>query len=693
MSKIEDYINEATSRLKGDTEIQIEVQQELRSHIEASIDDTTEGESADEAEERALEEMGSAELIKEDLLETHVSSMKWKGRLFFVAQAITIPILMIVMTWSLWSDSFISWFPVGDKQFPFSPMYAGEPDNSESHINEFIEKWREEQSEENFYQVYNKIGWNRENIHIFKKELKLAQQLNPSNAWLDFVSVSCLSRYEMQDFSMRLDPKDEKVHVKYEELWNNEKVQECLLILKNAAEKTDYKPYMINSVYQIQDNMMEDLSSVTYANYIREFSSFSFSESLMSLDLSNLLIYHLSTLNFNEHKAEIEGHINTLTQMVNLIRQNNALVSHLVSIAIIKRLKKQLENSIEIQLLNEGTRGKLNKLFAFSKELEDWDRKKDDIQNSVELESKYYGSSMFSEETSVLMVPDAHYVNEFIDYNEYRNEWRRLSFSIIDRHVIQLATLFISIGAIFLYLKIFLNKKKSTYPHLKLRLKNSKTMGCILLSIIVPLVVYSLLFIFNEYGSRGWSFQFNTPHMALEIITLVSTIVLLPLYFISVQVSKRCEEIGIDAESPSKLSKITLFLLAGCWVYLFVSKPNYLAYESMWDSWQNKVALILCIALTSLFVYKICNAIFTSIFKKKKDHTYAVTSARAKIVYAILPLMVCLFVSNQLMKIHERKQINQAIHSESGEPILWLKTEHEVCEYFKGRFDEIFGEE
>jgi len=390
---------------------------------------------------------------------------------------------------------------------------------------------------------------------------------------------------------MRLDPKDEKVHVKYEELWNNEKVQECLLILKNAAEKTDYKPYMINSVYQIQDNMMEDLSSVTYANYIREFSSFSFSESFMSMGLSNLLIYHLSTLNFNEHRAEIEGHINTLTQMVNLIRQDNTLVSHLVSITIIKRLKKQLENSIEIQLLNEGTRGKLNKLFAFSKELEDWDRKKDDIQNSVELESKYYGSSMFSEETSVLMVPDAHYVNEFIDYNEYRNEWRRFSFSIIDRHVIQLATLFISIGAIFLYLKIFLNKKKSTYPHLKLSLKNSKTMGCILLSIIVPLVVYSLLFIFNEYGSRGWSFQFNTPHMALEIITLVSTIVLLPLYFIFVQVSKRCEEIGIDAESPSKLSKITLFLLAGCWVYLFVSKPNYLAYESMWDSWQNIVAL------------------------------------------------------------------------------------------------------
>jgi len=69
MNKIEDYIKEATSRLKSDIEIQVEVQQELRSHIEASIDDTHQGESAAEAEERALKEMGSAELIKDDLLE------------------------------------------------------------------------------------------------------------------------------------------------------------------------------------------------------------------------------------------------------------------------------------------------------------------------------------------------------------------------------------------------------------------------------------------------------------------------------------------------------------------------------------------------------------------------------------------------------------------------------------------------
>jgi len=45
------------------------------------------------------------------------------------------------------------------------------------------------------------------------------------------------------------------------------------------------------------------------------------------------------------------------------------------------------------------------------------------------------------------------------------------------------------------------------------------------------------------------------------------------------------------------------------------------------------------------------------------------------------------------MKIHERKLITQVIHSESGEQIIWLKTEHAVCEYFKGRFDEIFAEE
>jgi len=270
MSKIEDYINEATSRLRGDTEIQIEVQHELRSHIEASIEDTTEGESADEAKERALEEMGSAELIKEDLLETHASSMKWKGRLFFIAQAITIPILMIVMSWSLWSDSLIQWVKIGpilNHKYPFYPMHS-EVELIEIGLDESIDKWRKEQTEVSFYQMYSSTQWNKKNSHGLKKEIELAQQLYPNNAWLDYVSVSYIEKYEMQGVNMELELEDEKVRTKYEELWNNEKVQECLVILKEATKKTEYKSYAVSTAHHFREKVETNLSTKTYFSYL-----------------------------------------------------------------------------------------------------------------------------------------------------------------------------------------------------------------------------------------------------------------------------------------------------------------------------------------------------------------------------------------------------------------------------------------
>jgi len=201
-------------------------------------------------------------------------------------------------------------------------------------------------------------------------------------------------------------------------------------------------------------------------------------------------------------------------------------------------------------------------------------------------------------------------------------------------------------------MKILLSKKKSIYPHLKLNL-GVKTLVLILGAIIGPIALFSMMYIVNEHGSRAWSQQLNAPYFILEIMTLIFTIVLLPIYIVSV---------------------------------------NYLSYETMWESWQNKIAMVFCFILTCLFAYKVCTALYSSVFKKKDDRTYSVTLARAKIVYAILPIMVCLFITNQGMKVNERRLIRQVAHVDSEEIILYI-AEYEVCDYFKGKFDEIFSED
>jgi len=79
--------------------------------------------------------------------------------------------------------------------------------------------------------MYLDTEWNRENIHRLKKEIKLAQQIYPNNAWLDQVLVYCVVEYEMQDFNWRhWDHESENVQANYEELWNNEQVRSRNLI-------------------------------------------------------------------------------------------------------------------------------------------------------------------------------------------------------------------------------------------------------------------------------------------------------------------------------------------------------------------------------------------------------------------------------------------------------------------------------
>ena len=299
MSKIEDYIKEATSRLKSDVEIQVEVQQELRSHIEASIDDTHQGESAAEAEERALKEMGSAELIKDDLLEAHVSSMQWKSRLFKAVQFIVVPVLILAMLWSLLSDSMVN-----------LAVSKGLLNNSteaipEMSIDESIEKWKKEQTKLNFYKMYSHPEWKRENIHLLKEEIEVAMQADSDNAWLDYAYVRCVVDFEMQDLDASLD--HENVRERYEELWNDSRVQKCLSLLVNAAEKNSYKSYASAMIHQLKDKMRNKMSSRTYVEYLMGVIDDVSTEAFAVVEFSDVLIYNISILDPNEDKDELGG--------------------------------------------------------------------------------------------------------------------------------------------------------------------------------------------------------------------------------------------------------------------------------------------------------------------------------------------------------------------------------------------------
>ncbi len=95
--RIARVVDQATSRLKPDPELCLDVQAELKSHIEETIDSCrAEGMSDDESLERALEVFGSAEEVGEKLLEANMYRMKLRALARIGLRFVIVPAAIIV---------------------------------------------------------------------------------------------------------------------------------------------------------------------------------------------------------------------------------------------------------------------------------------------------------------------------------------------------------------------------------------------------------------------------------------------------------------------------------------------------------------------------------------------------------------------------------------------------------------------
>jgi len=271
------------------------------------------------------------------------------------------------MTWSLWSDSLISWvIPTGVFNNK-NPMDYVEPeaDSSDLIINELIQEWRKEKTERNFLQLYSQVDWNKENVHLFKKELELAQQIDPNNAWLDLVSVNIINQIEV-DLDLTFSRGDDNVHSKYEKLWNNEKVQECLQVLRQSVQKTYCQSYDVGIANDSLDDLKVNLSTKNYMEFVLDNITLSYDPMKELLVFSSLITYHISILNPIEDIAEIEEYVHIMIRLVNLVRRDNNLLTTHISMALLSSLEEVMGHSIETYALDEDVRMKIDKLFAFS---------------------------------------------------------------------------------------------------------------------------------------------------------------------------------------------------------------------------------------------------------------------------------------------------------------------------------------
>ena len=108
----DDLLRRLTRRLGGDRELQLDIQQELRTHLEDTAAEFRDaGENDEAAAKLAMKALGDAEELEADLWRANRFRMRLRGLLWWAARATLIPAAVAVLLWLPWSmtDGVAGW--------------------------------------------------------------------------------------------------------------------------------------------------------------------------------------------------------------------------------------------------------------------------------------------------------------------------------------------------------------------------------------------------------------------------------------------------------------------------------------------------------------------------------------------------------------------------------------------------------
>ncbi len=98
MKRIEDAVSRAVNPLRDDWALRQEVSQELKLHLEESVEQLqAEGLSPEESEEKALARFGNPEEVAEELFSANFRKMKLRGKLKLAMRIAAIPLLLLAL--------------------------------------------------------------------------------------------------------------------------------------------------------------------------------------------------------------------------------------------------------------------------------------------------------------------------------------------------------------------------------------------------------------------------------------------------------------------------------------------------------------------------------------------------------------------------------------------------------------------
>ncbi len=266
MKKLETVLKKCIEPLRGDAELQEELEQELRSHLEAGVEHFERGgKTPDEAEDLAVQTFGDPETVGRELLDANRPRLKRRLRFRLAVKILFLPILALAAWFAIDTRSLAPLYALsefsggGIIQLLYVPSFLRNPPSGKAPVDPlndmavrplepesraFYEKRKQEPLVRASYLLgvfEQETGWDQSRLAAeqreqLRRDLAEAKRMEPDNALYDYMDGWLLLR---QALTVQSRPKYQSEIT----LLDREKLDRAMACFKMGLTKAHFITY------------------------------------------------------------------------------------------------------------------------------------------------------------------------------------------------------------------------------------------------------------------------------------------------------------------------------------------------------------------------------------------------------------------------------------------------------------------
>ncbi len=672
----EEFLNAATAGLKNDPELRLDVQSELRSHLEAhQTEAEAKGLASDVAADEAVRAMGSAAELADSLERANRHRMRLRSLLKIVAQWFLAPLAVVIAVLSADWGSFqivrtlnsLSGYgnSAGSSMSSYryrklTPeqrlvLYGDETRRTVCEKQKAIwEKWPKNKVYLHNYVTFLMTGeaMNTELYAEWAAEIAKLQTLDPNNARFDYILAGRLLDQAVETKTSEVkDPEGKSKTVYDTTIKDRAKLDEAMAFLKAGLAKPEFRRYAREMAAERLAIMGEPTS------LLQEVGKISMLAGILLPDLSQMRSLERTSLFYGEllanegRRQEADIFLNAHRRLVPQINGDSfTLIDVLVVGAIagsaaerLPEIYEKLGDSFAAVKAKEET-------AAFAAPVKQW---KEKINSTAKTPAGQAFGKNLKRHGGILAGMLLPALGEYPTSDELAPS-RHLEYVVAE--VAGLAWLSVMLIVMLLTLALMASYYRwirgGGAAALLLLPSGGDILRILGLGVLAPILLYYGISRWLPWTARDFSLLFGFPQFIAQYLGVLCAILMGTIMLADNCVRRRCRELLLPVAPPTRNLYIIGWVIVGVLLALGMLPQSWLDLEV---SYVKSICMVVGVWLLLMVLAGIVHYVFLEVRYGRKCAAYYGSLARTLIPVVALTLIIVNISSRPYLRISERK--------------------------------------